>query len=113
MRRAISAAKVLLMARLGKLPGATRLKRLYSTGSFHEKIMTSTFLKRFAALLLAGVAMTGSALAQENPALFQARANQRVAQAVGFPNRWDGPVTGPAIKTNSLVIMIGWDTAHL
>lgn len=105
--------KMLLMVRLGKLPGAARLKRLYSTGSFHEKTMTSTFQKRFAAFLLTGAAMASSALAQENPALFQARANAKVAQALVFPNRWDGPTTGPAIKTNGLVIMVGWDTTHL
>lgn len=75
--------------------------------------MTSTFLNRFTAVLLAGIAIASSALAQENPALFQARANARVAQALVFPNHWDGPTTGPAIKGNNLVVMVAWDTAHL
>jgi ribose transport system substrate-binding protein len=70
--------------------------------------MKSTFLNRLIFMSLAMLAAT-PLLAQENPAQFQARANARVAKALGYKSQWDGPTSGPAITKKNVVVMVGSD----
>ena len=50
-----------------------------------------------------------AAVAQEDPALFLGRGNARVAKAQAYPNRWDGPVSGPAGAHKKFIVMIASD----
>ena len=70
--------------------------------------MKSINLNRAAALALA-LMLVGSALAQENPALFLGRANAKVARASAFRNNWEGPVSGPKMASKKLIVLIGSD----
>lgn len=57
-------------------------------------------------------ALAGTVLpahAEDSPVMFLQRANARVAKAMAFPNRWEGPTAGPAVTKKRLVVMITWD----
>lgn len=58
-------------------------------------------------LVLLGATL--SALAQEDPALFLGRGNARVARAQAYPNRWEGPISGPAGAHKKFVVLIAAD----
>jgi ribose transport system substrate-binding protein len=71
--------------------------------------MKSKILKYLAMTAFTAAIIT-PAFAQEDPALFMGRASARVAKAMAFPNRWEGPTKGSAIpQKKGLVVVIGSD----
>ncbi len=62
--------------------------------------------------LICGAVLLGAAsnaLAQEDPALFLGRGNARVARAQAYPNRWEGPVSGPTGAHKKFIVLIAAD----
>jgi len=49
------------------------------------------------------------AAANDSPVMFIQKATAKVAKAMAFPNRWEGPTSGPAVTKKRLVVMITWD----
>jgi ribose transport system substrate-binding protein len=77
----------------------------------HSIEMTMMNLKNSNYLLAMALAvgLIGPTLAQENPALFMTRASAKIANEMGFKNKWDGPTTGPKIGEKKLVVFIASD----
>ncbi|MFC6519417.1 substrate-binding domain-containing protein [Undibacterium arcticum] len=61
------------------------------------------------AAMLAVLGLSIPAFAEDDATLFMSRANARIAKAMRFQNRWDGPTTGVKISQKRNVILIGSD----
>lgn len=70
--------------------------------------MTFTLTRTVTCLAVLLSVSTG-ALAQEDPALFLGRGNAKVARAQAYPNRWEGPVSGPAAAQKKFIVLIAAD----
>lgn len=66
-------------------------------------------LTRTIPLMVLLVGLCNNVFAQEDATLFVSRGNARVAKAQAYPNRWDGPVSGPVAPHKKFVVFIAAD----
>ena len=74
--------------------------------------MTQTKFTTLFGLLVAFTLLAQSAFAQENAMQAMGKANAKVAKAASHKNHWDGPTTGPKLKSKKRVVFIAGDLGN-